>query len=147
MADWIELKKKHYLTVEDMAALNNNFNYLRDYYLSFNLPVGELIDVAVEYSISPAAIQQKFNDVEQNIQTIQKTASDHLLIESKYFKKHTWEKYPRNLKKEVWRWIDWFNEIKQYKIGYTDLIDMNGETIADINGETLQVLESYKEEN
>ena len=147
MAGWIELKKKRYLTVEDMAALNNNFNYLRNYYLSFGLPVGELCDITVTYNISPADIQQKFNDVERNIQTIQKITSEYLHIENQYFKKYSWEKYPKQLKAEVYRWIDWLNEMKKYRLKYVDLTDINNEPITNMNGVNLQVFEIYKEED
>ena len=147
MVSWIELKKKRYLTVEDMAALNNNFNYLRDYYLSFGLPVDELNDISVSHNISPADIQQIFNCVEQNIQTIQKVLTEYLHIQNKHFKIYTWEKHPKNLKQEVYRWIDWFNHTKAYVIGYINLKDSNGEIITDKNNEILQVLGAFKEEN
>ncbi len=147
MADWISLNRKRYLTVEDMTAFNNNFNYLRDYLISFSLTVAELKDVSVTYDISPLEIQQKFNDVEYNIQALQNVIGGILGVDIKNFKKHTWEKYPNNLKNEVWRWIDWFNEVKSYTVVYTDLTDINGGVITDINGEALQVLKVLKEEN
>lgn len=112
MADWIELKKKRYLTVEDMTALNNNFQYLRDYFLSFEVEVPTLRSVAVSYNISPADIQQKFNDVEYNIQILDEIANEHFNIQNNYFKIYMWDKNPRNIKKEVYRWIDWLNEMK-----------------------------------
>lgn len=147
MADWITLEKKAYLTVEDMAAFDNNFNYLRDYFLSFNFSVGELRDVTVAHNISPISIQQKFNDVEYNMQTLQHIISDILGANIENFKNHTWQKYPINLKAEIWRWIDWFNEVKKWEIHYTNLLDINGEIITDINDEPLQVLKVFKEVN
>lgn len=146
MADWIVLEKKQYLTVEDMSAFANNFNYIRDYFLSFGLNVGELKDITVTYDISPLDIQQKFNDMEYNIQTLQKVIDSVFKIDIKTFKKYTWKKHPSNLKKEVWRWIDWFNEVKSWSIGYTYLRNINDEIITDVNGEALQVLKAYKEE-
>lgn len=112
VAGWIELKKERYLTADNMSALNNNFIYLRDYYLAYGVPVGELCDITVTYNISPADIQQKFNDVERNIQTIQNAISEYLNVENQYFKIHTWNKRPIHLKAEVYRWIDWLNETK-----------------------------------
>lgn len=144
MADWIILEKKRYLTLEDMSAFANNFNYIRDYLLSFGLNVGKLKDTTVTDYISPLEIQQKFNAMEYNIQTLQKVLDSVLKID---IKKYTWGKHPSNLKKEVWRWIDWFNEVKSWSIRYTYLLDINNEIITDVNGEALQVLEAYKEED
>lgn len=146
MAKWIKLEKKRFLTVEDMAAINNNFNYLREYYLSFGLPIGEMLDVSVTHNILPSAILQKFNNVEKNIQTIQKISIGYLNIRNKFFKFHTWQKYPVNLQKEVIRWFDWFDEQKRYTLEIGNLSDKNGELITDINNEVIQVLETFKEE-
>lgn len=146
MAEWIKLEKKRFLTVEDMVAINNNFNYLREYYLSFGLPVGEMLDVSVTHNILPSAILQKFNDVEKNIQTIQKISIGYLDIRNKFFKFHTWKKYPVNLQKEVNRWFDFLNEQKRYFLQYGNLTDKYGELITDVNDESIQVLETFKEE-
>ena len=147
MADWINLQKPSFLTVDVMLALNNNFNYLRDYFLSFNLPVPELKDVTVDYSISPLEIQQKFNDVEFNIQLLENVTKNRLYIKNNYFKKFDWPKSPMDIKKEVYRWIDWLNEVKKYTIQYENLKDINGEQITDINGEDLIVLKVIKRGN
>ena len=105
MANWIELKKGRYLTVDDMTAINNNFQYLRDYFLSFGIDVPTLRSIAVSYNISPADIQQKFNDVEYNIQIIDEITKEHFNIEN-----------PGNIKEEIYRWIDWLNEMKNITI-------------------------------
>ena len=116
MANWIELKKGRYLTVDDMTAINNNFQYLRDYFLSFGIDVPTLRSIAVSYNISPADIQQKFNDVEYNIQIIDEITKEHFNIENHYFKIYTWDKNPGNIKEEIYRWIDWLNEMKNITI-------------------------------
>ena len=85
--------------------------------------------------------------MEYNIQTLQNVIDSVFKIDIKNFKKYTWPKRPSNLKKEVWRWIDWLNEVKSYTIVYTALLDINNEIITDVNGEALQVLKAYKEEN
>lgn len=146
MANWIILGKPIFLTVDVMSSLNNNFNYLRDYFLSFNLPVPELKDITVGYDISPIEIRQKFNDVEFNIQALENVARNRLHIKNKYFKKFIWPKAPIDIKKEVYRWIDWLNEIKRYTLEYEELKNVNGVQITDINGDNLYVLKVIKEE-
>ena len=112
MSNWIDLKKKQFLTIEDMAAINNNFEYLRNYFISIGLSVQTLKNVVVSYNTSPADIQQKFNDVEHNIQVIHQISYENLEIKNPYFKNHFWTAEPSNIKTEVYRWIDWFNKIK-----------------------------------
>ena len=146
MAEWIELEKKRYLTADDMGIINNNFSYLKDYLSLFNIPMSNVLDVAIPQGISPLDIQEKFNAVEQNIQTFEKIFNDRLKVKNKYFKKYTWGKYLFNVKKEVYRWIDWLNEARKYKITYQNLTDINGEEITDINGNPLEVFKIIKEE-
>ena len=146
MAEWIELEKKRYLTAHDMGIINNNFSYLKDYLSSFNTPISNILDVAVAPDISPLDIQEKFNAVEQNIQTFEKVFNERLKVKNRYFKKYTWGKYLFDVKKEVYRWIDWLNEARKYKITYQSLTDINGEQITDINGNPLEVFKIIKEE-
>lgn len=145
MADWITLDKPKFLKASIMASLNNNFNYLKDYFLSFNLPIPELKNITVAQNISPLEIQQKFNDVEFNIQTIENVIKNRLYIKNRYFKKFIWPKAPTDIKKEVYRWIDWLNETKRYTLEYEELKDINNVTITDINGDNLYVLKVIKE--
>ncbi len=112
MANWINLNKKQFLTVADMNSINNNFIYLKEYLETFGFFIDELADVSVNYNISPADIQGKFNSVEQNIKTIENMLNNRLRINTNNFKNFVWPKTPTNIKLEVWRWIDWLNEVK-----------------------------------
>lgn len=70
--EYIALQRSNYLSVDQMNAIYNNFLYLKEKIENQGLSVGEIADNTVSYDISPAVILEKFNFVEQNIQTIHK---------------------------------------------------------------------------
>lgn len=140
--EWVELEKTQFLTVEDMNGINNNFSYIKEFLELLNVSVKSLKDVSVTYNISPIDIQQKFNDVETNIQTLQKVLTDILGIDCENYKKFYWHNRPNELQTEVYRWLDWLEEVKTYlNVGESVLTDINDETIIDINDEPIYVLE------
>lgn len=140
--EWIEIEKPQYLTVQTMGDINNNFSYIKEFLELLNISVKSLKDVTVTHNISPIDIRQKFNDVESNIKTIQKILTDALGIECENYKDFKWYNRPNELQTEVWRWFDWFDEVKLYlNVKESILTDINDEPITDINDENIYVLE------
>ena len=146
MEEWIELEKKRYLTAYDMGSISLNFSFLSRYLSSYGIPVPNIEEVEVSPYVLPYGLQETFNAVEKNIQTFEKIFNERLNVKNKYFKKYTWGKQLFNVKKEIYRWFDWLNEVGKYRISYQNLVDINGEQITDINGNPLQVLKISKEE-
>lgn len=140
MADWITLSNENFLTVDKMNAIYNNFLYLHEYLSLFGLEV-DIIDNSVEYDTSIVSLLAKFNAVESNIQAVHTVLNIVFGVTEKNYKIHLWTKYAQNLKLEVWRWINWLNEVNRYQIQIETLYDINGEPITDINNETVEVLE------
>lgn len=68
--EFIELKKGAYLSVEQMNAIYNNFQYLKEKLQNAGFSVGYLIDCSVDYNIAPVDILPQFNAVEINIQML-----------------------------------------------------------------------------
>ena len=146
MESWINLSKKRYFTADDMRGISNNFKYLKEYFESLNIVMEDLKDLTVDISLSPTLILEKFNDVEHNIQIIEAAANRYLGFFNSNFKKFYWEGYEKDFKPEIYRWIDWLEEIKSFNVQFVDLLDINNEIITDKNNETLQVLENIKGE-
>lgn len=139
--EFIDIKKGTRLSVEQMNAIYNNFQYLKEKLETSGFVVGELIDNSVDYSISPADILEKFNAVESNIQTIHTTLIDVFGADEKFYKEFTWSPTTSNRKAEVWRWIDWLYEAKKRACMYEILFDVNGEQVFDVNDERILVLQ------
>ena len=139
--EFIDIKKGTHLSVEQMNAIYNNFQYLKEKLETAGFAVGELVDNSVDYSISPADILDKFKAVESNIQTIHATLLDIFEIDEKYYKIFEWTATTGNRKAEVWRWIDWLYEAKKLASKYELLFDVNGEQVFDVNGERILVLQ------
>lgn len=139
--EFIDIKKGNYLSVEQMNAIYNNFQYLKGKLETAGFEVGELLDSSVTYNIHPVNILQKFNAVESNIQTIQTALLDVFESDEKYYKVFGWTATTPNRKAEVWRWIDWLYEAKKRACIYEVLYDVNGEQVFDINDERILVLQ------
>ena len=139
--EFIDIKKGTHLSVEQMNAIYNNFQYLKEKLETEGFADGEIVDNTVDYSISPADILDKFKAVESNIQTIHATLLDIFEIDEKYYKFFEWTATTGNRKAEVWRWIDWLYEAKKLASKYELLFDVNGEQVFDVNGERILVLQ------
>lgn len=139
--EFIDIKKGTHLSVDQMNAIYNNFQYLKEKLETSRFVVSELIDNSVDYSISPANILQKFNAVESNIQTIHTALLDIFESDEKYYKVFGWTATTGNRKAEVWRWIDWLYEAKKRACMYEILFDANDEQVFDVNDERILVLQ------
>lgn len=139
--EFIDIKKGVCLTVNQMNAIYNNFQYLKEKIENAGFSVGELADNSVTHSIAPIDILDKFKNVEQNIQTIHTALFDIFGTDEKFYKEFTWTATTGNRKTEVWRWIDWLNEAKKLACMYELLFDINGDQVFDVNGERILVLQ------
>ena len=138
--EFIDIKKGTYLSVDQMNAIYNNFQYLKEKLENAGVSVGELIDNSVNYNISPSDILQKFNAVESNIQTIHRVLKSLLESDESYYKKFTWKPITIDKKSEIWRWIDWLYNAKNIYIYYDILCDINNDILTDNSGENIMVL-------
>lgn len=144
--EYIALQRSNYLSVDQMNAIYNNFLYLKEKIESQGLSVGEIEDNTVSYDISPAVILEKFNLVEQNIQTIHKALRNGY-DDSLNYKEFVWQPYNVDRKNEVVRWLEWFEDMKKIEIISETLTDINGEPITDINGEEIKTYVIRSNEN
>lgn len=138
--EFINVQKDIYLTVDQMNNIYNNFQYLKDSLEQFGLKVGNLVDNSVTYQTSPADFLDKFNNVEKNIQTFHKTLKNLLGKDEKFYKDFVWTAKTINRKSEVWRWIDWMNNVKNIKVFYENLYDAENNVIIDKYGEPIMIL-------
>lgn len=139
--EFVNIKKGVHLSVEQMNAIYNNFQYLKEKLENAGFTVGELADNSVSYSIAPIDILDKFKNVERNIQTIHTVLVDIFGDDEKFYKEFTWTPTTPNRKVEVWRWIDWLYEAKKRASKYELLFDVNGEQVFDVNNERILVLQ------
>lgn len=144
--EYIALQRSNYLSVDQMNAIYNNFLYLKEKIENQGLSVGEIEDNTVSYDISPAVILEKFNLVEQNIQTIHKALRNGY-DDSLNYKEFVWQPYTVDRKSEVVRWFEWFEDMKKIEIISETLTDINGEPITDINGEEIKTYVIRSNEN
>ena len=133
MADWIELVQSDFLTVTQMNDIYNNFLFLNQELAKKGYAVINVKDNSVEYTISPAHILEKMNNVEDNIQEIQKVVDWY----NPYYSVFKWLKNTTNKKEEVDRWINYLNFTYEALSGgisnSTYLVDINGNYIVDRN--------------
>jgi hypothetical protein len=139
--EFIDIKKSVNLSAEQMNAIDNNFQFLKHKLITSGFPVDELVDNSVNYSIAPINIIDKFQNVEQNIQTIHDTLLFIFGADEKFYKKFTWKTTTPNRKAEIWRWIDWINEAKKLVYMYEVLCDVDEEQVYDSNNEIILVLQ------
>ena len=144
--EFLSISKSTNLSVEQMNDIYNNFQYLKQRLEDEGFTVGELVDSSVTYSISPANILNKFNNVEQNIRTINSTLINIYgelgdTFYQKFYKEFTWQPTTQDRKTEVWRWVDWLNEAKILANKYELLRDINNEQIFDVNNERILILQ------
>lgn len=138
--EFVEIKKTPYLSVGQMNAINDNFLYLRQQILDMGYHINNVGDSSVTYSIAPINIIKKFDIVEQNIQLIHESIIEIFGETEKYYKEFIWSYTTPNRKAEVWRWIDWMNEVKELVGVYEPLYDSNNEQVFDVNNERILVL-------
>lgn len=138
--EFIDIKKGTHLSVEQMNAIYNNFQYIKNKLEAEGLKVGELVDSSVDYSTSPIDILPKFNAVETNIQILHKVFFNLLGRDEKFYQSFEWTPTTANRKNEVWRWIDWLYNAKNMSLYYEELYDVNNELITDLNNEPILVI-------
>ena len=141
--EYLNIAKTDYLSVNQMNAIYNNFQFLKEKLQIAGAPVGELVDSSVTYDIADNKVLEKFNAVEQNIQTLHDSLFYLLDKDEKYYKNFLWEINTQDRRSEVWRWIDWMNEAKEIS-RYELLRDVNGEMVVDVNDEKILVLQENK---
>ena len=139
--EFINIKKGTHLSAEQMNAIYNNFQYLKEKLETAGFVVGELVDCSVTYNIHPINILQKFNAVESNIQTIHTALLDIFESDENFYKVFEWTATTGNRNAEVWRWIDWLYEAKKHACTYELLYDVNNEQVFDVNEERILVLQ------
>lgn len=137
---FISIEKSNYLTAKDMTTLYENFLLIKNLLYKCGYDAGnmEIRDNSVAYNISPAAILEKMNMVEQNITAIHEAIlKKDPEWEDTYYKAFKWIPIVWDRRVEVWRWIDWQNEI--YNFLSSNLRDITNSLIFDINNEQITV--------
>lgn len=137
---WVNIAKGARLTAADMVALYGNFLVLRDLLIEAGKTVPPMNDCSATTSTPITAVWGLFSDVESNIQTLH-AASGFTAAQDPYYVAYTWPHDNLDLRRQVWRWIDWINWARD---AYTALLgeplyDKNGEPIMDINGAQIYV--------
>lgn len=143
MADWIELFKERYLSVDKMNAIYNDFQVINELLAEKGYIIYDLTDNTVTYGISPALILDKMNAVESNIQSVE-NAIDWI---NPYYSLFEWAHDTYEKKPEVDRWIMYLNFVYGVLTGTLKaaqyLIDSKGNYIIDKTGNYILV---YKED-
>lgn len=144
--EFTAIKKGTHLSVDQMNAIYNNFQYIKEKLETAGFAVGTLLDNSVTYTIAPIDILDKFNNVERNIQTIHSVISGLLGHDEKFYKKFTWTPTTPNRKAEVWRWIDWLYNVKNINVFYGALCDIDNKIITDKNNQRIMILSAKEKQ-
>ena len=139
MANWINLIKERYLSVDKMNAIYNDFLFINEALENKGYSIFEINDNSVTYGINPNLILDKMNAVEDNIQLIESTV-DWI---NPYYSVYKWAHNTFDKKSEVDRWIMYLNFVYEVLSGNIPplqyLTDINGYYITDIEGNYILV--------
>ena len=143
---WIAIKKDTFLSAEDLNNIYTDFLEIASKMTELEYEPPEIENCAASYDTLPDEILGYINAVERNIQSIHKVIAGTIIgWTDKHYKKFLWKPVTKNKKAEVFRWIDWLNDV--YKalsnttLTWEPLTDINGETVTDSNGEIIYTAE------
>lgn len=132
--------KGRYLQIDNMNDLYYNCVEIKNKLNDVGISVGALNNTTINRTstaqMSPTAIITKFNQVEDNLSTLNKALPYTL----KKYKKHYWEN-TNNIQNNVFEWVDFVNYIGGLNFTVGKLTDINGDVITDKNGDIIFTLE------
>lgn len=115
--EFIKIAKTYHLSEDQLNDINNNFMYFKDIFdKSFNTDI-RIRDVSLDTETGyPADFLSNFQKVELNIQAIHNFLSSIGMgvWDEEFYKEFTWKEQTQDRYKEIWRWIDWMNEVYDY---------------------------------
>lgn len=116
--EFVKITKTNFLTIEQMDDIYNNFMFFKEVFENF---FGKTIDIEDNrFNTSDGLIRPsflgRFNAVENNIQMFHNVFVNFgaAFIDENYYKEFSWQPYTQDRFREVWRWIDWMDEVYDY---------------------------------